>query len=80
MRRNPASAPAGAAPPVELVAPAALTVLPAPSPGDLYFDFEGDPLYTEAGTWGLDYLFGMVDQHGTEKTYVGLAMHREDAA
>ncbi len=64
-----AVAPAGAAPPVELVDPAALTALPAPSPGDLYFDFEGDPLYTEAGSWGLDYLFGMVDQHDDFTAY-----------
>ena len=43
--------------------PAVLHALPAPSPGDLYFDFEGDPLYTEhdPARWGLDYLFGMVD-------------------
>lgn len=30
------------------------------SPGDIFFDFEGDPLYAEAGSheWGLEYLFG----------------------
>jgi uncharacterized protein len=53
----------GEPPPVELVAPEALAALPAPSPGDLFFDFEGDPLY-EAGdgtTWGIDYLFGVTD-------------------
>jgi len=40
-----------------------LAGLPAPDPGDLFFDFEGDPLYTEqAGPdWGLDYLFGVVE-------------------
>ncbi|WP_392544504.1 TM0106 family RecB-like putative nuclease [Oryzobacter telluris] len=34
--------------------------MPAPSPGDVFFDFEGDPLWSEPGssTWGLEYLFG----------------------
>ena len=41
----------------------ALAVLPKPNPGDIFFDFEGDPLYTEGAgeRWGLDYLFGSVD-------------------
>ncbi len=53
----------GTPPPVRVRTPGALNALPAPSPGDLYFDFEGDPLYTEhdPSRWGLDYLFGMVD-------------------
>jgi len=41
--------------------------LPAPSPGDIFFDFEGDPLWTDtagrepgSGVFGLDYLFGWV--------------------
>ena len=40
-----------------------LAGLPVPDPGDIFFDFEGDPLYTEnAGPdWGLDYLFGVVE-------------------
>lgn len=40
-----------------------LDLLPEPSPGDLFFDFEGDPLWRERGssTWGLEYLFGMVE-------------------
>lgn len=59
-----------AAPPVpvyEVVAPAALGALPRPDHGDLFFDFEGDPLHSEppvAGQptqWGIDYLFGWVD-------------------
>ena len=63
---------AGTAPPVDLCNPGALAVLPEPNPGDIFFDFEGDPLYTEDGAtagsttgattqWGLDYLFGLVD-------------------
>jgi uncharacterized protein len=40
-----------AAPPVptfEVVFPKAIGALPRPDRGDLFFDFEGDPLYTEA--------------------------------
>ena len=50
-------------PPVVLYEASALAVLPTPSPGDIFFDFEGDPLYTEGAgeRWGLDYLFGSVD-------------------
>ncbi|HWI31233.1 MAG TPA: TM0106 family RecB-like putative nuclease [Microbacterium sp.] len=51
------------APVFEVVLPAALAAVPAADPGDLFFDFEGDPLYTEeqTGLWNLDYLFGWVD-------------------
>ncbi|MHA6670243.1 TM0106 family RecB-like putative nuclease [Homoserinimonas sp. A447] len=52
-------------PPPYLVADAAvLAAIPEPDPGDLFFDFEGDPLHTEgdATRWGIDYLFGMVDR------------------
>ena len=56
-------------PPFEVVSAAAIGMMPRPSRGDLFFDFEGDPLYTEQGEgtpqenklWGLDYLFGWVD-------------------
>ncbi|MCJ1696378.1 TM0106 family RecB-like putative nuclease [Rathayibacter caricis] len=49
-------------PAVELIDPSVLAALPAPDPGDLFFDFEGDPLHSEDNReWGLDYLFGMVD-------------------
>ncbi|TFD62901.1 TM0106 family RecB-like putative nuclease [Cryobacterium suzukii] len=67
----------GTAPPVDVFNPGALAVLPEPNPGDIFFDFEGDPLYSESGAsagtdeatgtdepateWGLDYLFGLVD-------------------
>lgn len=63
LQAQAAGAPAGSPPPVRVRTPAPLHALPAPSPGDLYFDFEGDPLYTEddPARWGLDYLFGMVD-------------------
>ncbi|MBL3687587.1 TM0106 family RecB-like putative nuclease [Leucobacter zeae] len=58
----------GEGPPAYRVAdPAALAAIPAPDPGDIFFDFEGDPLYREAGDegaaqWGIDYLFGWVDR------------------
>ncbi|HZW42465.1 MAG TPA: TM0106 family RecB-like putative nuclease, partial [Agromyces sp.] len=50
-------------PPVVVRDAASLAAIPEPDAGDLFFDFEGDPLYTEgaASDWGLDYLFGMVD-------------------
>jgi uncharacterized protein len=39
-----------------------LATLPPPSPGDLFFDIEGDPYAFEDG---LDYLFGVVETDGT---------------
>lgn len=54
-------------PTYDVVAPKALGALPRPDHGDMFFDFEGDPLYTEApdpgsaARWGIDYLFGWVD-------------------
>ena len=46
-----------------VVATDALAALPAPDPGDIFFDFEGDPLWAERGSgdWGLEYLFGVVE-------------------
>ncbi|MEO8107661.1 MAG: TM0106 family RecB-like putative nuclease, partial [Actinomycetes bacterium] len=40
-----------------------LATLPAPSPGDIFFDFEGDPMYNEGNpeTWGLEYLWGVME-------------------
>ena len=52
-------------PAYEVVDSAALAALPPPSPGDLLFDFEGDPLWTADGrNWGLEYLFGVLDADG----------------
>ncbi len=49
-------------PAYEVVDPAALSGLPSASPGDLFFDFEGDPLWSADGrSWGLEYLFGVLD-------------------
>ncbi|MGX1162209.1 uncharacterized protein FBY31_3735 [Arthrobacter sp. SLBN-100] len=37
--------------------------LPVPSPGDIFFDFEGDPLWQDpaTGAWGIEYLFGVIE-------------------
>lgn len=55
---------------------AAIHALPVPNHGDIFFDFEGDPLYTEpsdgAPSWGLDYLFGWVDE---DERYTPLWAH-----
>ncbi|MFT4136582.1 TM0106 family RecB-like putative nuclease [Microbacterium sp.] len=67
-----------AVPTYEVVLPAALAALPRPDHGDLFFDFEGDPLHTEgagrsgATQWGIDYLFGWVD---TREQYSALWAH-----
>jgi predicted RecB family nuclease len=52
-------------PQFEIVDPQPLTLLPEPDPGDLFFDFEGDPLWTADGReWGLEYLFGVLEAGG----------------
>ena len=38
-----------------------LAILPAPDPGDLFLDLEGDPYALDDG---VDYLFGVMDVHG----------------
>ncbi|OBF27434.1 TM0106 family RecB-like putative nuclease [Mycobacterium sp. ACS4331] len=49
-------------PQFEIADPEALGALPAKSRGDLFFDFEGDPLWTDDGiTWGLEYMWGVLD-------------------
>lgn len=41
--------------------------LPLANPGDIFFDFEGDPLWQATdGSWGLEYLFGVLE--APEKT------------
>jgi predicted RecB family nuclease len=53
-------------PQFEIVDPQPLTLLPEPDPGDLFFDFEGDPLWTADGReWGLEYLFGVLEAGGS---------------
>jgi uncharacterized protein len=56
-------------PPFEVVDPQPLMLLPDPDKGDLFFDFEGDPLWTADGTdWGLEYLFGVLGTGGQERS------------
>lgn len=42
---------------------APLRRIPRAAPGDVFFDFEGDPLWQdpEDGSWGIEYLFGVVE-------------------
>lgn len=60
----------------EVVRPTLLRTLPAPDPGDIYFDFEGDPLWTSDGRLegGLEYLFGLVEE-GAGERYVAFWAH-----
>ena len=53
----------------EIIDPSVIQALPRPSPGDIFFDFEGDPLWSDAsGTdWGLEYLFGVIEPEGDGK-------------
>lgn len=59
-------------------------LLPPPDPGDVFFDFEGDPLWYDAAlagepdAWGLEYLFGLVEtppSPGGEAPYVAFWAH-----
>jgi predicted RecB family nuclease len=69
---------------------AALGLLPQPDPGDIFFDFEGDPLYTEGEPgdarrgdrtrWGIDYLFGLVDTDGVFRSWWAHDFHEERIA
>jgi predicted RecB family nuclease len=48
-------------PPYQIVDAQPLMVLPDHDKGDLFFDFEGDPLWTVDGReWGLEYLWGVL--------------------
>ncbi|AFM18599.1 RecB family nuclease, putative, TM0106 family [Mycolicibacterium chubuense NBB4] len=48
-------------PPYQVVDAQPLMVLPDADRGDLFFDFEGDPLWTADGhEWGLEYLWGVL--------------------
>ena len=54
-----------------VVDPTPLRDLPRPDPGDVFFDFEGDPLWSapdaspEGIVWNIDYLFGLVERPGS---------------
>ena len=61
---------------LSLVPDIGLHCLPAPSPGDVFFDIEGDPF---VGEGGLEYLFGYVyrDAGGEEHYIEDWALDRE---
>lgn len=77
-------------PPFHVHDAAALGLLPQPDPGDIFFDFEGDPLYTEGEPgdarrgdrtrWGIDYLFGLVDTDGEFRAWWAHDFHEERLA
>ncbi|MCB1330800.1 MAG: TM0106 family RecB-like putative nuclease, partial [Maritimibacter sp.] len=52
------------------------TLMPPPSPGDLYYDIEGDPFYREGRVEGLEYLHGVWD--GTNFTPFWAHDHAEE--
>src|SRR5699024_5386090 len=47
------------------------------SDGDVFFDFEGDPVYAEAGSpdRGLEYLFGCLTAEGGVERFTGFWAH-----
>ena len=52
-------------PAYEVFDPQPLMALPDQDRGDLFFDFEGDPLWTADGrSWGLEYLWGVLTADG----------------
>ncbi|HEX5144507.1 MAG TPA: TM0106 family RecB-like putative nuclease [Mycobacterium sp.] len=64
-------------PPFEVADPQPLALLPHPDRGDMFFDFEGDPLWTPDGrSWGLEYLFGVL---GANDEFTPLWAHDRDA-
>lgn len=60
----------------EVIEPAILAALPPADPGDIYFDFEGDPMWTTTGglEGGLEYLFGLVEE-GEDERYRAFWAH-----
>lgn len=66
-------------PQVQVIDAQPLALLPEPDPGDLFFDFEGDPLWTADGReWGLEYLFGVLEAGPTGRFRPLWAHNRAD--
>jgi len=66
-------------PQYEVVDAQPLTLLPNPDDGDLFFDFEGDPLWTADGVdWGLEYLFGVLEGRRSSTFHPLWAHNRPD--
>jgi predicted RecB family nuclease len=53
-----------------------LALLPKPSPGDLFFDMEGDPFWEPSG--GLEYLFGVLWHEDGEEQFRAFWAHDRD--
>ena len=45
----------------DLIPNQGLPMLPQPSPGDLFFDMEGDPFFSSDEVDGIEYLFGVIE-------------------
>jgi uncharacterized protein len=54
-----------------------LGLLPKPSPGDLFFDIEGDPFWEPDG--GLEYLFGVTELRDGEAVFRTLWAHDRES-
>jgi uncharacterized protein len=52
-------------------------LLPKPSPGDLFFDIEGDPFWEPER--GLEYLFGVTEVRGEEPVFRALWAHDRES-
>ncbi|RCV48031.1 TM0106 family RecB-like putative nuclease [Marinitenerispora sediminis] len=59
----------------EVYADDGLAALPAPSPGDVFFDMEGFPYYEGDGGRGLEYLFGAVTADGGTERFHAFWAH-----
>jgi predicted RecB family nuclease len=60
----------------EIASAQGLAALPPADAGDIFFDFEGDPLWTANGLdWGLDYLWGLITLEGGAETFTAFWAH-----
>lgn len=61
----------------ELVDAGVLGLIPPPDAGDIFFDFEGDPLWTDSEgiASGLEYLFGLVELDEPEGRFIPYWAH-----
>ncbi|MFV0532987.1 MAG: TM0106 family RecB-like putative nuclease [Cumulibacter sp.] len=61
----------------EFFEPAMLDLLPPPDDGDIFFDFEGDPLWTDADgiAAGLEYLFGFMTHDDSAGEFTAFWAH-----
>ncbi|MET1035862.1 MAG: TM0106 family RecB-like putative nuclease [Arthrobacter sp.] len=75
--RGDGTAPGDAGLAYKVLAGHTIGLLPAPSPGDVFFDFEGDPLWQDPadGSWGLEYLFGVVEHDAGAPVFVPFWAH-----